>query len=300
MQRLIIGCGYLGWRVARRWVAAGDRVAALTRSAETADKLRAEGVEPYLGDVLQADSLSQLPAVDTVLWAVGWDRSSGRSQQEVYCGGLENGLRQLAGRCSRFVYVSSSSVYGQSAGEWVDEDSPCHPLQPNGQVCLAAEPLVNGLNKKCGTARGIVLRLSGIYGPDRLLSRVETLRSGEPLSGNPDGWLNLIHVDDAAQAVMLAAEIPDPRPVYLVSDDEPLLRRDYYSLLAELVGAPSPQFADNAAQAGGSRTQGFNKRCRNTLARESLGWTLTYPTFRQGLPQAVGQCQSKKDSLHDL
>lgn len=292
MERLIIGCGYLGSRVAARWLAAGDRVSALTRSAENAARLQECGITPYLGDVLQPDSLAQLPAVDTVLWAVGWDRASGKSQHEVYVQGLQNALRHLSGRYSRWVGISSTSVYGQTNGEWVDETSPCEPTQPNGQVCLEAEELVRDTTFMVDATRRVTLRLSGIYGPGRLLSRVAGLRAGEPISGKPDSWLNLIHVDDAAEAVLCVATAVDPSPQYLISDSEPLTRHDYYSLLASLVEAPPPRFADDGSIGGslsaGTRTAGLNKRCSNALARQELAWNLKYPTYREGLPHAVG------------
>lgn len=292
MRRLIVGCGYLGQRVAARWLAVGDTVFALTRSPENATKLTASGIAPQMGDVLAPDTLSQLPAVDTVLWAVGWDRSSGKSQHDVYVTGLQNTLRQLAGRCGQLIYISSTSVYGQSDGEWVDENSACQPTQPNGQVCLEGENLVGQFRDGHAT-RSTVLRLSGIYGPGRLLSRVASLKSGEPFSGNPEAWLNLIHVEDAAEAVLCCAAAPDPHPLYLISDDQPLSRRTYYSALAELVDAPAPTFEESSSpsgkRAGGESPPALNKRCRNTLAKQALAWHLQFPTYRQGLPQAVRQ-----------
>src|SRR5690349_19503250 len=95
LTRLIIGCGYLGRRVARRWVAHGDRVFALTRSESNAAELRALGVVPVLGDVLGPASLQSLPVADMLLCAVGLDRKSGRSQREVYVDGLQNVLSAL-------------------------------------------------------------------------------------------------------------------------------------------------------------------------------------------------------------
>src|SRR5690606_29190096 len=134
-----------------------------------------------------------------------FDRTSGHSQRDVYVDGLRHVLNAMAGRCERFVYISSTSVYGQTQGEWVDESSPCRPDRPNGQACLEAENLVweffpAGMDPEQSGA--VVLRLAGIYGPGRLLRRVEQLRSGDPIGGNPEAWLNLIHVDDAATAVL--------------------------------------------------------------------------------------------------
>lgn len=298
--RLILGCGYLGQRVAARWLAAGDRVWALTRTAANAENLRRMGIDPVLGDILQPETLAQLPVVDTVLWAVGWDRGSGKSQREVYVEGLQNALQQLTKSderesVSRLIYISSTSVYGQSDGEWIDEATPCAPNQANGQVCLEAENLIRRLASGVGSISGTILRLSGIYGPGRLLSRVAALQAGEPLAGNPDAWLNLVHVDDAAEAVLCAAEAPNSGRLYLISDDAPLTRQTYYTALAEMVGAPIPRFEDDTSPSGRpaktGRTVGLNKRCRNTLARQTLPWNLQFPTYREGLRHAVNSIE---------
>src|SRR5262245_2922546 len=134
--RLIFGCGYLGRCVAHLWRAKGHRVAVLTR--KNADALRELGAEPNLGDVLDRDSLRTLPAASTVLYAVGFDRTTGRSMRDVYVGGLANVLDTLP-RCDRFVYVSATSVYGQTTGEFVTENSPTEPTEEAGKVVLEAE-----------------------------------------------------------------------------------------------------------------------------------------------------------------
>src|SRR5262245_3074000 len=135
-QKLIIGCGYVGRRVARKWLEAGNVVHALTRTADHAEELREIGVHPILGDVINAAGLADFPRVGTVLYAVGLDRNAGHSQREVYVEGLANVLARIAPPWPKFIYLSSTSVYGQNAGEWVDEESACRPESTNGQVCL--------------------------------------------------------------------------------------------------------------------------------------------------------------------
>ncbi|MGE0375692.1 MAG: NAD-dependent epimerase/dehydratase family protein, partial [Planctomycetaceae bacterium] len=141
-SRLIIGCGYLGLRVARRWLAQGDAVAALTRSAERAAAFRERGIRPVVGDILSPDRLRDLPPATTVLYAVGYDRTTEASKRTVYVDGLRNVLLSLPKSVERFVYVSSTSVYGQSNGVWVDETSACEPRTDGGQICLDAERLL--------------------------------------------------------------------------------------------------------------------------------------------------------------
>ncbi|MGH7128344.1 MAG: SDR family oxidoreductase, partial [Planctomycetaceae bacterium] len=131
--------------------------------------------------------------------------------------------------------------------------------------------------------RACVLRLAGIYGPNRLLRRMESLQAGEPIAGDPRAWLNLVHVEDAVRAVLACEEHDRAGPLYLVCDDRPVPRQEYFTRLAELVGAPPPVFSGGP----GTRTAGLNKRCRNRRLREELRVELAYPTIETGLPHAV-------------
>jgi nucleoside-diphosphate-sugar epimerase len=297
-RKLIIGCGYLGRRVARRWIAQGDAVFALTRSADRARLFRESGIEPLVGDVTEAASLAGLPEVETVLYAVGLDRGAGKSQREVYVGGLANALSRIAGTIRRFVYISSTSVYGQNTGEWVDESSECRPDSENGKVCLEAEQLLRSRLPEAN-----VLRLTGIYGPGRLTARIAALRAGVTLEGNPDAWLNLIHVDDAVVAILACERHGTPGATYLVCDDQPVRRMEYYQLLASLIGAPPPgsgafpPFARGGTGVAGENVHSvpgaepppsnLNKRCCNRRLHDELQVTLHYPSVRIGLPIAL-------------
>jgi len=282
MRALILGCGFLGERVARRWHAGGCEVHAVTRRDERVRTFRGEGWIPVQADVTDPESLAGLPAADVVLYAVGREpHRTSQTMREVALDGLNNVLDVLAGRVERFLFISSTSVYGQSAGEWVDEQSACEPTRENGRVLVDAETVVQ---QRMGPAARI-LRLAGIYGPGRLIARVETLREGAVLSGRPDAWLNLVHVDDAATSVVACAESAGPGTTWLVADDRPVQRREYFGQLAELVSAPPPEFDSGRVS---SRTAGLNKRCRNRRLCEELGVDLQFPSFVEGLPHAVG------------
>ncbi len=276
---LIFGCGYLGLRVAQSWVAAGKRVAALTRGrAHTLSEL---SIEPIEGDVLKPESLSSLPEAGTVLYAVGMDRSAGRSMREVYVQGLENVLRSVRSN-GPFIYISSTSVYGQTDGEWVTEDSPTQPLEDSGKVVLEAEQVLRSYRPDA-----IILRFAGIYGPDRIL-RKQALLNGEPLIGDAEKWLNLIHVEDGVSAVLAAENRSKPGSTYLIADDEPVRRRDFYTLSAELLSAPTAQFRTSESPAIEA-----NRRIMNKLAKEQLGWAPRFPSFREGLRAAVMESRTK-------
>jgi len=284
MRALVFGCGYLGRRVAARWLAAGHEVVAVTRSAARAEGLRAAGIAPFLGDVTDRSSLGGLPTADVALYAVGYDRAGGRDRRTVVTDGVRNALDATAGRVGRVAFVSTTSVYGQRNGEWVDESSATEPDSEGGRLAVEAEEVVRD-----SAIESAILRMSGLYGPGRLLRRVEQMRSGEAIAGDGEAWLNLIHVEDAAGAVVLAVERSAKEPAgpetFLVSDDRPVRRREYYGRLAELTDSPPPVF-DVSKE---SRSGGMGKRCRNTRAKEVLGLVLRYPTFEEGLREATGE-----------
>ena len=283
MKKLIFGCGYLGKRVARAWLGEGDQVLAVTRSAARAEEFADWGVGPIVGDITADVDLRAADGVETVLFAVGFDRSSGQEIREVYAGGLQNVLDKLPTSVSRFIYVSSTGVYGQADGEWVDENSPCEPLREGGRACLAAETLLQA--HEIGR-HSVILRLAGIYGPGRL-PKWKDILAGTPIDSPPNGYLNLIHVDDAVSAILAAEELTSLPELIVVSDGQPVLRGDFYRELAKLSGAPVPQFAEPADAARSNRRGSADKRIDNTRMRERLAITLQYPSFREGLAAIV-------------
>jgi nucleoside-diphosphate-sugar epimerase len=276
VDKLIIGCGYLGRRVLPLWRAGGHRVYALTRSESRAGELRRLGAEPVVADVLDPGSLKALPRVDTALSCVGYDRSAGRSMREVYVNGLANILAALPAP-GRFFYVSSTGVYGQQDGEEVDETAATEPQEESGRVVLEAERLLRGR-----LPGAVVLRFAGIYGPGRVLRR-QAVEAGEPLVGDPEKWLNLIHVEDGAAAVLAAEARGEPGAVYNVCDDRPVRRRDFYALLARLLGAPEPRFVPPAPDAPLPGHERADRRVTNRRLREELNVRLRYPSYEDGL-----------------
>jgi nucleoside-diphosphate-sugar epimerase len=277
--KLIIGCGYLGQRVAERWLAAGHEVWATTRSAQQADEFARQGLRPIVADVLAPESLTNLPAVQSVLYAVGYDRTAGRSIEEVYVDGLRHVLDALPGRIERFIYISSTGVYGSAQGDWVDEQTPCQPQRAGGRACWAAENLLAASRWQRQTIR---LRMAGIYGPGRIPRR-ETLLAGEPIAAPAEGYLNLIHVLDAATVVLAADARAQPPGLYCVSDGHPAVRREYYECLARLAGAPPPQFVAPPPDSPAAQRAEANRRVANTRLLAELGVQLEFPSFREGL-----------------
>ena len=285
MAKLVFGCGYLGLRVARLWRQQGEEVLAVSRTVEKAARLSAEGIRPLVAD-LADDSplpLGILPALSTVLFAVGYDRGSAAPIEQVYAGGLARALAAIPPSAGRVIYISTTGVYGDTGGDWVDEETPCRPTRAGGQASLAAEQV---LKESSFGQRRIVLRLAGLYGPGRM-PRAQALLAGEPIDAPASGWLNLIHVDDAAAIVLLAEEkSPLPR-TYVVSDGEPVVRAEYYTELARLLGAPLPRFVSPEPDSPAAQRAASDKRACNRRLMSELSPVLRYPSYREGLLAAI-------------
>jgi nucleoside-diphosphate-sugar epimerase len=280
MNKLIIGCGYVGQRLASYWHDRGAHVFAVTRRSERAEEFRRRGWTPLIFDITNPGTIDPIPTFEVVVFAVGFDRASGLALRAVYVDGLANVLAKLAPP-GRFIYVSSTSVYGQTRGEEVDELASTKPEEASGQVVLAAEQTLLRLHPQA-----VVLRFGGIYGPGRLLREL-AVRTGEAIPADPNRWLNLIQVDDGVGAILAAEERGLPGVVYNVVDDRPVERHLFFEKLAELIGAPRPRFVPpgrNGIQAPHERA---NRRLLNRKMKTELGVKLSFPSYLEGLPAAV-------------
>jgi nucleoside-diphosphate-sugar epimerase len=276
-DKLIVGCGYLGRRIAALWCAQNHRVFATTRSAARADEWRARGLQPILCDVLDPASLRSLPRVESIAYCIGLDRSSGVSMLSLYVDGLANVLAALPHPASRFLYVSSTSVFGQTDGEEVDESATTEPQEESGKVVLAAERFL-----LAWLPSAVILRFAGIYGPGRLM-RGQAIKAGEPIVGDAEKWLNLIHVEDGAAVVVAADERAAPGSIYNVSDGSPVRRRVFYTKLAEVLKAPQPRFIPLAPGSVVPPHERGHRRIVSRRMREELGVTLRSPNYEAGL-----------------
>ena len=240
MSKLIVGCGYVGQRLAKAWIDAGEEVFATTRSSERAAFLARLGCKTIVWDITQEAEV-QLPNVETVVFSVGFDRKTaketGQTIEDVYVRGLERVLKKCPPP-KQWIYLSSTGVYGQSDGSWVDETSPCNPNRDGGKACLAAEQLLSA--HAVHGKQSVVLRLAGIYGPDRL-PQAKLLQRGESLAVSADAYLNLIHVDDIVTIIRSCSSIETPTK-FCVSDGHPIIRSEFYEYLAELLATSPPQF----------------------------------------------------------
>jgi len=282
MTKLLFGCGYLGRRVADRWRDANHEVVIVTRSSEKAAELERQGMRALVADISKPATLGSLPTADTVLFAVGFDRTTGQSIQDVYERGVENVLAALPRNTGRIIYISTTGVYGDAGGERVDEQTPPDPQRDGGRASLASERI---LTKHPLGANGVILRMAGLYGPGRVPFLAQ-LRSGEPIAAVSTGHLNLIHVDDAA-AVVTAAEVADLFAVgphiYCVSDGQPVVRNEYFQEIARQIGAPPVKFTATAPNLPRTSRAEADRRISNAKLMSELAITLQYPDYRAGL-----------------
>ncbi|CAN5701352.1 SDR family oxidoreductase [soil metagenome] len=268
---LVAGCGYVGSALAERLVRAGHSVWGLRRRPAGLP----EGVVPVPADLGDPGSLRSLPAgLDFVVYTAAADGSEEGAYRAAYVDGLRNlldALREQGQSPRRVVFTSSTAVYGQQHGEWVDESSPTDPRGFRGQIMLEGERLV-----RQGVYPGTSLRLGGIYGPDR--SRViDQVRRGDAICSPRPVYSNRIHRDDCAGALHHLLALPKPEAVYLGVDREPADICEVYHWLAAELGVSMPL---TAAEAGTPR--GSNKRC-NSDWLVSSGYRFKYPSYREGL-----------------
>jgi nucleoside-diphosphate-sugar epimerase len=284
---LIVGVGYLGREVALRWAGGSNRVVGTTRHQHRFGALEELGIRPVVWDVLDPGA-GQLPSAETVLYCVGFDRSLGVPIHNVYVDGLRATLEQLP-PCRRFIYVSSTGVYGDAAGGWVDESTLPAPTDVAGRACLEAERVLAHAARQRGMDT-VVLRLAGLYGPGRFIG-VEALREQRAIEADPDAHLNLIHVEDAATVVTAGRARAEQGGVYLVSDGHPVRRRAFYEYAASLLNSPPPKFA----HARSRRSRG-DRRISNARMLTELHVKLAFADYRQGLADCLGRHSTTGES----
>lgn len=268
MTVLIAGCGDLGTQAGLDFAAAGQRVIGWRRSAEK--------LPPQI-EGRSVDLTGGIPTIpddtDVVVIALTADGRTETAYRATYYDGTANLLAALTRddvTPRRIVFVSSTAVYGNDDGGWIDEGTSPSPSTATGAVLRETEELLAER-----TPQAVLLRLSGIYGPGRT-RLIDQVRGGTARAGSAPHWTNRIHRDDAAAAIVQIAGLEAPAPVYLGTDNEPALLGDVQEFVAaELEVSLGPgDAADSARQVTG-------KRCSNALLAAS-GFTFTYPTYREG------------------
>lgn len=272
---LIAGCGYIGTALGSLLAAEGHTVWGLRRHPATLPP----DVRPVAADLTSPETLQTLPpTVDWVFYTAAPDTHDDAAYQRVYVEGVRNLLQALIRERQhprRVFLTSSTGVYGESSGAWVDETSPTKPTEFAGIRLLEGERLLMD-----GPFSATVLRLGGLYGPGRA-SLIGRVRRGEIAWGDDESpvYFNRIHQDDAAGALRHLMMLPNPDPIYLGVDHEPTTLSALLDWLAHALGVP-PTRPSESASARMPRHPA-NKRCRNDRLVAS-GYVFRYPTFREG------------------
>ena len=289
-QVVILGCGYIGIELGRQLTAAGHEVTGVRRSDSGCQAIEDAGFSSHQADLTDGDDRDGLPDADWLVFAASSGGRDAAAARKIYVDALGDAIDSYGTRESppdRLVYTSSTGVYGDHDGGWVDEETPLEPTTAKTEVLVEAERIA----REDAAAHGIdgtVARFSGLYGPDRY--RLNRYLEG-PVTA---GYLNMVHRVDAAGAVaFLLTEDCARDEVVLVTDDEPADKWEFADWLADECGVTEPpkqtkeeRLAESDLSDAGRRRVLTSKRCSNEYLRE-LGYEFTYPTFREGYQAAI-------------
>lgn len=270
---VIAGCGYVGCALGELLAAEGDRVWGIRRDVSGLP----DCIEPVEADLTAVTGVEGLPGdIDFLVYAASPSGRTDEDYVDAYVRGLENVLEEIETRrvpVRRVFFTSSTTVYAQTDGSWVDERSPVEPEHFAGQRVLEAEALLHG-----AAVPSTVVRFGGIYGPGRtgLLRRVYTGQARIPAV---DRFTNRIHRDDCAGALAHLIALEQPRSLYLAVDHAPAPLSEIMRFLAEGLGVAAPPVADEDEPSPGRSPT--NKRCRNDRLVGS-GYAMRYASYRDG------------------
>ena len=282
MDTAVIGCGYVGLRVAHKLAALGHRVYAIRRSFPSSFQTQESGIVPLEIDITDPTQLERLPR--TITFAVNAVSSSKRGAQvyrQVYLEATQTLIKHLSkhSECQHYVHVSSTSVYGQIDGNWVDEDAERNPQTETSRILVETEDaLLEAMSRRQFPAT--LLRVSGIYGPERGYLFQQFIQDKATLIGDGGRLINMIHVDDLA-AIIVHLLKQAPGRVFNVTDNAPVTQHDFFQWLSHRLGKPMPPPA--TADAIKQRKRAItNNKVSNKRLLAATAYPLKYPTFREG------------------
>jgi nucleoside-diphosphate-sugar epimerase len=293
MRVLIVGCGYVGLPLGMELVRLGHEVSGLRRNASAEAGLKAAGIQPLVADITKPETLAGLP--QNFDWVVNCVASGGGADdyRQVYLQGTRNLIEWLGPNPpKKFVYTSSTSVYGQTDGSQVKESSPIEPLAETAKVLVETEKvLLAAVAERKFPA--VILRVAGIYGPDRGHWFQQFLKNEARMEGDGSRFLNMIHRDDLIGCIIAALKNGRAGEIYNAADDEPVSQLHFFQWLAQALDKPLPPSEPAAvalARSGASRENPdenrkrgvTNKRVSNRRLKMELGHQFKYPNFRKG------------------
>jgi nucleoside-diphosphate-sugar epimerase len=287
MRVLIVGCGYIGLPLGAELARRGHAVFGVRRSPAASAELRRSGVEPLMADVSNRASLAALPLPFD--WVVNCVASSGGGAEDyrrTYLEGTRHLLDVLSSALPRrFIYTSSTGVYGQIDGSEVTEESPTEPDSATAQVLVQTERLLLAARRE-RRFPATILRLAGIYGPGRGYWLRQLLAGEARIEGDGGRVLNMVHRDDVVGAVIATLEGAAPGEIYNVVDDEPVTQRDFLAWLAQRFSRPMP--ASVPGDPSAARKRGLtSKRVSNARLRREVQYRFRFPTFREGFEAEI-------------
>jgi nucleoside-diphosphate-sugar epimerase len=294
MRVLIVGCGYIGIPLGAELVRREYEVYGLRRTASADKQLRSFGISPLVGDITQPNALAALPA--SFDWVINCAASSGGGPNEyraVYLRGTQNLLNWLSDTPpTKYIYTSSTSVYGQTDGSLVNEQSATEPAVETGKILVQTEQLLmQAFLEKNFPA--VIVRLAGIYGPGRGYWLERFLDPLATIEGTGNGWMNMIHQADAVGTIIAALTNGRPGEIYNGVDDEPVRRLDFFRWLAGALGRGVPPISNEAADQ--HRKRGLSdKRVSNHKLQTELNYRFKFPTFRDGYATEI-----RRNATHD-
>ncbi len=288
-QLMIFGCGYVGTELARRSLALGWEITALTRNQQQAGALEKLGVRVIVADLHSTNWHSQAPGpFDYVVNCV----SAGSAGLEGYRLSYLDGMHSILVWADRqplaaLAYTSSTSVYSLDA-DWVDETAPMGQLSPSGEILRATEVLLAEWGRR-QAARVIILRLAGIYGPARHRLLDQLRQGSREMPGRGDSFLNLIHRDDAAEALLAVLRSPTARGIFNCSDGHPATRAEITDWLAQRLGLPAPVWTGLSTEKRLFRGEAPSRRISSQKILNETDWRPRYPDFRVGFDAILQQ-----------
>lgn len=282
MRVLIVGCGYVGRALGAELAKQGHRVAGVRRGWGSEAGRQSAGIKELVADITQPGQLIPLPRAWD--WVVNCVSSSGGGPEDyrrVYLEATRNLIQWLSATPPRkFVYTSSTSVYGQNDGSLVTESCPTEPEAETARILVETERVLLE-SARLRNFPAVILRVAGIYGPGRGYWFKQYLKGAAVIEGRGGRVLNMIHRDDVAGAIIAALQRGCPGEVYNAVDDEPVTQLGFFEWLSGALGKALPPSVPE--DAGAARNRGVsNKRISNHRLRTELGCPLKYPTFREG------------------